>query len=591
MAEFTEWVVLELTSKAEGEDPDVVRASIRHHIRDAEVFVPASVVQRGDNRVVQYLVDGYAFILHKHAESIYSRLTDTKYVQGALYTPTGIKREKKLRTVSKDQIEKLRKQIKVEVDQGIEVGDTVVVVEGMYKNISAEVREEVPEQDSVVVHIRLRSTDRLVTFPRAFLRLEQKAPQIVYKDRLDQITRWSHAARNLLSWPPNKFSGILSGFKHFLQWDGWLNKSLSGAAALRAYFTQLDFAALSKKARDYRLLYDGAQLFQAFRAYGTPLPDLSRMAAKQMEWSFLNDAHSRVVAGYGDLKRMIPQSAPINLIVDGTQLFIRCAEVPGLSSLTDAQGRPTGAIVGFLRSLGSYKKRFPNSVIYVCWDGSSQRRKALYPDYKGQRASRSGALPFGWDWLREALPLLGVKQAYQQDEEADDVMASLVRGPLQGQPNVLITTDRDMLQLVSEFTHQLTPAMGSGKEKLYDPALVETEYGVPPNTLVHVRALSGDTSDNIPGAQNFGLKTAAKVVKLYGTVNRLLSSNLAGLSKTQIENLRLSEKQILLNLELLKLYDIAFQQIESNPNQIEVEARLKSLAIKADSILAAFFPV
>ena len=245
--------------------------------------------------------------------------------------------------------------------------------------------------------------------------------------------------------------------------------------------------------------------------------------------------------------------------------------------------------MAFLRSLGSYRKRFPKAVIYVCWDGSSERRKRIYPDYKGNRASRSGAPSFGWGWLREFLPFLGVVQAFNQNEEADDVMASLVRGPLAGSLNILITTDRDLLQVVTEFTHQLTPAVGAGKEKLYDPALVEAEYGVPPTSLVHVRALSGDSSDNIDGVPNFGLKTASKVVKLYGTVHALLRSNLAGLGKAQVGNLRACEAQVLRNLELLALQDVPYTQIESNPNQIEVEARLKELDIKSEPTLAAFF--
>jgi DNA polymerase-1 len=282
--------------------------------------------------------------------------------------------------------------------------------------------------------------------------------------------------------------------------------------------------------------------------------------------------------------------APVNLIVDGTQLYIRCMEAPGLGSLMDSKGRQTGPVVGFLRSLGSYRKRFPGANIYVCWDGTSQRRKNMYPDYKGNRESRSGAPSFGWGWLRETLPMLGVQQAWNPEEEADDVMATLSRVQLKDQPNVLITTDRDLLQVVSEFTHQLCPAVGSGKEKLYDPALVESEYGVSPASMVHVRALSGDTSDNIPGVPTFGLKTSSKLVKLYGSVTALLGSNLAGLGKAQVGYLTEHKKQILLNVELLTLRDVEFRHIESNPNQTEVTARLADLEIKADPILTAFFP-
>lgn len=591
MISATQWVVLELTSKAEGEDPDVVRASIRHHIRDAEVFVPASVVQRGDVREYHYLVDGYAFVLHKHPDPIYNRLEDTKYVLGPLYRHTGSRREKRLATVSSTEIDKFRSQIKVEVDQGIEVGDTVAITSGPYKNISAQVREEIPEHDSVVVHIQLRSTDRLVTLPRAFLRLETKSPTVIYRDRFENLTQWIRAAQSIVSWRPPNIDKMLNKFNEFYRWDRWLSKSLEGYRFLRACRTELSFQpALDTLAR-LELLLRATHLRDRLLLFLTPLPDLSAVTSRQLELAYLDDVFGRVMQIYSELRQMDQRKdVPVNLVIDGTQLFIRCAEAPGLGALVDSKGRSTGPIVGFLRSLGSYRKRFPGAVIYVCWDGSSQRRKMRFPEYKANRVSRSGAPSFGIEFLRDALPLLGVQQAWHPEEEADDVIATLVRGPLKDQPNVIVTTDRDMLQLVSETTHQLCPAVGAGKEKLYDPALVETDYGVPPKQLVHVRALSGDSSDNIPGVPNFGLKTAAKVVKLYGTVGAVLGSNLAGLGKAQVENLRRSASQVQLNVELLALCDVAFRHIESNPNQTEVEVRLRDLEIKPDQILTAFFP-
>jgi 5'-3' exonuclease/transcription antitermination factor NusG len=590
-----QWVILELTAKAEGEDPDVVRASIRHHIRDAEVFVPASVVQRGDIREIHYLVDGYAFILHKHPVQHYTRLEDTKYVQGPLYRPTGSRKEKVLATISPEEIEKFRAKIKVEVDQGIELGDTVLITSGPYKNISAVVREEVPEQDSVVVHIQLRSTDRLVTLPRAFLHLETKSPHIIYRDRFERILAWARGAKVVAKWPAHGLGAVWGSFGKFSQWESWFARGKATYDFVRAYHLGFDFTAVRKKLREFQQLHAGVVLRSQLIAGYSPLPDMRPMLAKRRETVFLETVFQRIATIYTDVNTMTNTMKPVNLVVDGTQLFIRCSEAPGLNTLTDAEGRPTGAIVGFLRSLGSYKKRFPGANIYVCWDGSSQRRKAMFPDYKGNRVSRSGAIgisgpSFGWEWMRETLPMLGVTQAFNPVEEADDVMAALVRGPLKDLPNVLLTTDRDLLQLVTEFTHQLCPAVGAGKEKLYDPALVEAEYGVLPASMVHLRALSGDSSDNIPGVPNFGLKTSSKIVRLYGTVTALLRSNLAGLGKAQVANLREHEKQIHLNVELMTLRDVEFRQIESNPNQKEVAARLATLGIKSEPILTAFFP-
>jgi 5'-3' exonuclease/transcription antitermination factor NusG len=547
------WVVLELTSKADGEDPDIIRASIRHHIRDAEVFIPASVVQRGPVREYQYLVEGYAFILHKHPDSHYSRLEETKFVQNPLYVSSGTKKDRKLATVTSEQIEKLRAQIIVEVDQGIEVGDTVMISSGPYKNIKALVADEIQEHDSVVVHIQLRSTDRLVTLPRAFLHLESKSPYTKHRERFKKLSAWTSGARKVALWPKERMEGILSQQKTLAMLDRAVSilGQITGSASA--------------------------------------IPDISGLLHCYKEMTLLNSACRRMLNIYRDVQQMT-STDNLNLIVDGTQLFIRCASAPGLGSLSDSQGRVTGPVVGFLRALGAYRKRFPAATIYVCWDGSSQRRKAMYEGYKGNRASRSGEPAFGWDWLRETLPKLGVHQAWNPSEEADDVMASLAWGPLQYSPNILVTSDRDLLQVVSESTHQLCPAVGAGTEKLYDPNLVTAEYGVPPASLVQLRALSGDTSDHIPGVPNFGLKTASKVIKMYGDVDTLFKSNLAGMSKTHASNLRASEAQVRLNTQLMALQQVPFTEIRSNPDQTEAEVRIKSLEIKPESILQAFFP-
>jgi DNA polymerase-1 len=186
--------------------------------------------------------------------------------------------------------------------------------------------------------------------------------------------------------------------------------------------------------------------------------------------------------------------------------------------------------------------------------------------------------------------LFGIRQAFNPKEEADDVIASLVRGPLREHINIIISTDRDLLQLVTESTHQLCPSVGLGKEKLYTTSLIESEYGVAPEAMVHVKALSGDTSDNIPGVSGFGLKTASKLIRMYGTVTALLASNLAGMGKVQIAKLMASKQQVEKNIDLLSLQDVYFNEIESNPNQREAEVKLRELEIKGTSILASFFP-
>lgn len=634
-----QWVILELGPKAEGEDPDVIRQSIRHSIRDAEVFIPASVTQNGEDRVVQYLVEGYAFVRRTHPDSIYLRLENSRYVQGVVKKPgyaNGSSRPvRQIACITDAEIENFRKQLRVEVDQGIGVGDTVLITSGAYRQITATVEEEIPEKDAVQVYIKLRSKQALITLPRACLRLVSKAQRSPLLERAEGLRDWLRGVRAALAWPKDAILRVMLPYETFRQLDTLCSGARARAKALWAYDAVLDVGQLQARRDDFERLdlwtTRGQELLQGLRAYNTSLdagplqvaqrrfelvdrlvvrkkellssitpaynpPSLSALETKYLEYQYIEDVFDRlgVLSDEVDSIERSLQSRGArmtaqNVVIDGLQLAIRCALVPGLNTLKDKQGRPTGAILGFLQSMGSLRKRFEGAAFHVTWDGSSKRRRAMYDGYK---ANRSAHVPmaFETEWLRECLPYFGVHQAWNPDEEADDVIATLLRGPLKGQNNVFVSTDRDLLQLVTQTDHQFVPAVGAGKEKHFDVDAVLQEYGVRPEEMPHVRALSGDDSDNIPGAQGFGLKTAAKLVRLYGTVDRIFASNLAGLSKVQYTSLRSSEKQVRLNVELMKLHDdLPLTVLRSDPNQIAATQRLQDVDIKPDSILATFF--
>ena len=628
--------MLELGPKAEGEDPDVIRASIRHMVRGAEVFIPASVTKMGDDKVVQYLVEGYAFIRRDHPDQAYYRLENSKFVQAILKQPhiRGSRQPRQIAYVTADHIERFRTQIRIEVDQGISVGDLVLITSGAYRQITARVENEILEHDAVQVHIKLRSKEAIITLPRACLRLVQKAPRSPFLDRTVALRGWFQGAEALFFWRTEDVKQLLfardsfdrlnawvqrgkarisllqavsvrldpepllHGHAHFERLRTWMSRARPLYATLKGIATTVDTSSLRAKAQEWERLNrwseGGKRLLSFVSPSYTPRPTLE---SKYLEWLWFQDVFSRLDTVQADLDAIdhALQEGPQmnesveNIVVDGLQLAIRCLLAPGLCDLTDAQGRPTGAIVGFLKSLVSFRKRFPGATIYVTWDGSSQRRKALFADYK---ANRSAKIPvsFEVEWLREVLPLLGVHQAFHPEEEADDAIATLLKGPLKGQRNVFISTDRDLLQLVTATDYQFVPAVGMGKEKTYDVNAVLLEYGVPPSEVVFVRALSGDTSDNIPGAPGFGPKTASKLVKLYGSVERVLSSNLAGLTKTQYVSLRGAEAQVRLNVVLMGLHsDLQLTHVDPNPDQITVQQRLQDVDIKPDSIVSSFF--
>jgi len=628
-----QWVVLELGPKADGADPDEIRASIRHSIRDADVFIPASVTQMGEERVVQYLMEGYAFVRRSHADQIYLRLENTKFVNSVLRTTTRVNGSRPVRQiafVTSGEIDKFRGQIREEVDQGICVGDLVLITSGPYRKIQARVEEEIPEQDAVQVYIKLRSKEAIITLPRACLRLVEKAPRSPYADQASGLRDWLRGARALLGWPKEEILRVLLPYETFVKLDTWVRVGKACFGFIQANEVVLDPEALAVKLRAFANLtswvergrpigyilrpLDPAPLkakaeevvrLQAWADTGKKLrpivyssytpPPLSPLESKYLEWSWFQDMVVRLEAVSSDvetIERSLKAGGDMmvqNVIIDGTQLAIRCLMAPGLNTLKDRQGRPTGAVLGFLQSLGGFHKRWPDATLHVTWDSSSQRRRKEFAEYKANRAERT-PIAFETEWLREVLPMIGVHQAWHPEEEADDVIATLVHGSLKGQVNLVVTTDRDMLQLVSSTDRQFVPAVGAGKERVYDIDAVLQEYGVPPAEVTQVRALSGDTSDNIPGALGFGLKTASKLVKLYGSVDRIFASNLAGLTKAQYNNLKSAEKQVRLNVDLMRLHDdLHLTLVGPDPNQIAVRERLHDVDIKPDGILANFF--
>jgi 5'-3' exonuclease/transcription antitermination factor NusG len=640
---MAQWVVLELSPKAEGEDPDFIRASIRHVIKDAEVYIPVSVTKSGEDRVINYLVDGYAFIKRAHPDDRYYKLEGSRYVQTVI---TSIGRSngravRQLACATDAEIDKFRNQVRAEENQGIGVGDLIVVTSGPYRQIQATVIEDIPEKDEVSVHIKLRSKEDIVTLPRSFLRLVQRASKSPLLERAEALRAWLLAAKPILLSSPGQMSDTLHRFGAYLRYEQWF----AGRARLHGFFqvlgSKLDFEPVAQKHAyfdmlDRRISVEALAHALIKKAYdSSPLREQGEAVARLVRWdirwkallpnvetlqslqrqaysalsfepvqrgflklTYLDDVFERLGGLQRDLSA-IEHSMDVSgetfdtVLVDGHNLAVRCAVVPGLDTLKDSKGRYTGAIVGFLRSLGSFKKRFPGAEIVVAWDCSNQRRRSLFPDYKANRPTNplattvhgpngaNGASPFDQiHWLRDVLPYLGVKQAWNPEEEADDVIATLAqRGRC-----VVVSTDRDLLQLVSPMVRQFVPS----NDKLYDPATVEAEYGVPPNRMVDLRSLDGDSSDNIPGVPGFGLKTAAKLLRLYGTVEGAFASNLAGITPAQYLKLRAAEKQVKLNVKLMTLQtNLTVKFVEPNPDQNVASERLRDVDVKSEPIIAA----
>lgn len=598
---MTEWVVLELTPRSEGEDPDVISQAITRSLKEAEVFVPAAVTDLGDERLFKYLVEGYVFVRKTRPDTDYLRLEGTRYIQSVL-TSTGPGKSRKLATVGQGEIDRMRSQILEESDQGISVGDVVRIISGPYKNIEAEVVEEIPEQGLVQLYVKLRSKQSVVTLPRSVLRVMARSPLSMVRAKLASLIKWAAAATRLAEWePPNGLGQKLEEYTRLSLWEAQIGQ----LEVLTAFEEGGLDQTLGRVASSYEALCriiswgrHGRPLYDYVGSYYKSGERLAGLVSKLEDLERISRITSRARIIRKELEAMgremqndVDETSVQNVLVDGYNLAFRCLYAPGMGNLKDATGRPTGVVVGFLKSLGSLRKRFPGCALHVVWDGSSKRRKGVFGAYKANRKVRPVVDgPEGFDqaaFLREVLPQLNVRQYYNAQEEADDVIAALVRGVFSEQTNVVYSTDRDLLQLVTGKTRVLMPGAGTRKEILYDSKGVLEDFGVDPKDIVQLRAFYGDASDNIPGVPRVPKKVLRALLQTHGSIEGVYTSGLSGLTRSQYEKLRSAEPQVRLNVELMSLVDVPYTCIEADPYVSAAVARLQELNIQPEAILKA----
>lgn len=211
------------------------------------------------------------------------------------------------------------------------------------------------------------------------------------------------------------------------------------------------------------------------------------------------------------------------LVIDGRNLLWRNADAfSDLTAHVDGEDIHTGGMYGFVAALLRLKSKYGGAVM-VAWEGTNNFRYDLYPEYK-QRGDRSEQqeevlkeVIANEGRLVELLSFAGVHQYYGIGCEADDVMAVIARKAAEKRkPTIIFTGDSDLRQLVNDWITVVAP--GRGKDAVYGDAEVRERHGVRPTRLPVLKALAGDSSDNIPGLPGIGDKTAAKLVSLYGSL-------------------------------------------------------------------------
>jgi DNA polymerase-1 len=229
----------------------------------------------------------------------------------------------------------------------------------------------------------------------------------------------------------------------------------------------------------------------------------------------LNDAADAVSQGL-----QAPASAPNLVLIDGSGYIFRAFHA--LPPMTRGDGTPVNAVFGFTNMLASFLRDHVGTHLAVVFDAGSQTfRNRLYDQYKAQRPEPPAELIPQFKLVRDATAAFGVACVELMDWEADDLIAAYARQAEQaGIAVTIVSSDKDLMQLVRPGVAMLDPI----KRKPIGPAEVLEKFGVPPEKVIDVQALMGDSVDNVPGVPGIGPKGAAELINAYGDLESVLAA-------------------------------------------------------------------
>lgn len=230
------------------------------------------------------------------------------------------------------------------------------------------------------------------------------------------------------------------------------------------------------------------------------------------------------------------------LILDGNSLIHRAFHA--LPLLSNRQGVFTNAVLGFTTMLFKLIDQEKPDFIAVAFDEGRTFRHEEYEAYKGQRKPTPEELRPQFPIIKKILMAMNIQTFSVPGYEADDVIGNLSqRAENEGLGSIVVTGDRDSLQLVSDLTSVRLTKKGISEIQHYELDTVQKEFGLKPFQLIDVKALMGDKSDNIPGVPGIGEKTAVKLIQEFGDLARLMD-NLDKVSPPKLqEKLRQFQEQ------------------------------------------------
>lgn len=280
------------------------------------------------------------------------------------------------------------------------------------------------------------------------------------------------------------------------------------------------------------------------------------------------------------------------LLIDGSSLIFRAFYA--IKNLTTKDGVFVNGVYGFLNMYYKALELTNPTHVFVAFDkGSKTFRHTEYSDYKGTRDKAPNEITYQFGILKDLLSSMNVNYLELDEYEADDILGTIAKlAQKEGFEVDIFTGDRDYLQLVDDNIFVYLTKKGISEIKLMDNNAIFEDFGISPMQLIDVKALQGDSSDNIPGVKGVGEKTALKLIQEYGNLENLYE-NLGKLKGKLKENLENEKNKAYLSRYLGEIYlnvpiDKNIEDFElKDVNLNEYIEKLENLEFK--SIINKFF--
>ena len=213
-------------------------------------------------------------------------------------------------------------------------------------------------------------------------------------------------------------------------------------------------------------------------------------------------------------------------IIDGMAIAYRAHFALIRNPLVTSDGRHISATYGFLNALLKIVRDESPDYLAVAFDSKEKTfRHKKYPDYKATREKMPFEMRPQIQWIKDILSAMNIPIIEMPGFEADDIIGTLARrAESEKIDTYMVSGDKDFMQLVNDHIFLYAPATGKRPLTIYDKAGVKEKWGVPPENIIDLLGLMGDSSDNIPGVKGVGEKTAVKYLQKYGSMDALLEA-------------------------------------------------------------------